>query len=220
MAVTFPTTLDSFTDRNSGDTISEDHMNDVQDAIELLEAKVGINTSAVDTSLDYKVNNFFVESTTKIFFSQATPPTGWTTDTSSKDNVLATKADSGTYSVVGADKGSFTYTGMTNGNVVAEAAHTHTGPSHFHQWYDYKSGATDATWQVTGGVTNIASNGTNLGIQAGADNTVNNDYYTSSTGTGATGAGSSHVHAGSTITHNGTDRPKATVGIIATYTGA
>ena len=57
MAVTFPTTLDSFTDRSSGDTISEDHMNDVQDAIEFLEAKVGIDGSAVTSSLDYLIDH-------------------------------------------------------------------------------------------------------------------------------------------------------------------
>ena len=215
MAVTFPTTLDSFTDRSSGDTISEDHMNDVQDAIELLEAKVGINTSLVDTSLDYKVNNFFVESTTKIFFSQATPPTGWTIDTSSKDNVLATKADSGTYSVVGANKGSFTYTGMTNGNVGAEAAHTHTGPSHIHQWYDYNAGGTDTSWQSIGTIIQIASGGANMGIAAAAEATVTGDYYTNTSGTGATGAdataGSAHNH---TISHDGTSRPLAAVVIL------
>ena len=57
MAVTFPTTLDSFTDRSSGDTISEDHVNDLQDAVEFLEAKVGINSSAVTSSLDYLIDH-------------------------------------------------------------------------------------------------------------------------------------------------------------------
>lgn len=57
MAISFPTSLDTFTTRISGDTISEDHMNDVQDAIEALEAKVGVNSSAVVTSLDYLVKN-------------------------------------------------------------------------------------------------------------------------------------------------------------------
>ena len=57
MAVTFPTTLDSFADRSSGDTISEDHVNDLQDAVEFLEAKVGINSSAVTSSLDYLIDH-------------------------------------------------------------------------------------------------------------------------------------------------------------------
>jgi len=149
-------------------------------------------------------------------YLNAAPP-GWKVLTTGKDTVLAVYADSGDYAVTGgsADTSStWTIDGITN---TAEAthshSHTHTGPSHFHQWYDYKAGATDATWQVTGGVTNIASNGTNLGIQAGSDNTVNNDYYTGAAGTGATGAdataGSSHTH---TASQDGSWRPKASVG--------
>jgi len=57
MAVTFPTTLDSFADRSSGDTISEDHVNDLQDAVEFLEAKVGVTDSAVTSSLDYLIDH-------------------------------------------------------------------------------------------------------------------------------------------------------------------
>lgn len=57
MAISFPTGLDSFTTRNSGDTISEDHVNDLQDAVEALEAKVGVDTSAVTSSHDYLITN-------------------------------------------------------------------------------------------------------------------------------------------------------------------
>jgi len=208
MAVTFPTTLDSFADRSSGDTISEDHMNDVQDAIELLEAKVGINTSLVTASIDYKVNKFFIAAT-HLFFAQATPPVGWTIDSAHKDNVLACKSDSGTYSTVGADKGSFTYTGMTN---AAEAAHTH---SHSHLWYDYKgTGAGDTDGSQTA-LTSVATKTNssfyhleiNRGTTAwGPDEDLNTDTNAA--------AGTSHNHV---ITHDGTDRPKATVGVIATW---
>ena len=138
----------------------------------------------------------------KMFFSQASAPTGWTLDATSKDNVLATKADAGTYSVIGANKGSWTYTGFT------KDAHTHTGPEHTHQWYDVVavngtgeidvSGGADAgTWQ---------SDGSTL-----EQITDNGDWYTKNAGTGATGAQSDAA-----ITHSGADRPYATVGIIAT----
>lgn len=63
MAITFPTTLDALTNPTSTDLLENavaalDH--DVQhsnanDAIEALEAKVGINSSAVTTSHDYKL---------------------------------------------------------------------------------------------------------------------------------------------------------------------
>jgi len=54
MAVTFPTTLDSFSDKvDNVDDVQAVDINDVQDAIEALEAKVGINSSAVATTIDY-----------------------------------------------------------------------------------------------------------------------------------------------------------------------
>jgi len=208
MAVTFPTTLDSFTDRNSGDTISEDHINDVQDAIELLEAKVGINTSAVDTSLDYKVNNFFVENTTKIWFYQASAPTGWTIDTSSKDNVLATKSDSGTYAAVGVDKGSYTYTGFTkDAHVHAMALHTHT----------------------LGNEAAASNNTQNIIVGYEGSETMIQGYTGGGGGVSCTrlsrvaanqSASNVGAQSDSGITSDGADRPKATVGVIATYTGA
>lgn len=56
-ASNFPTSLDSYSAKNSGDTIAEGHVNDMQDAIEALEAKVGIDSSAVNTSHDYLLAN-------------------------------------------------------------------------------------------------------------------------------------------------------------------
>ena len=59
MATNFPTSLDSLTNPLSTVTLnSPDHAGqhaDANDAIEALEAKVGVNNSAVTTSLDYKV---------------------------------------------------------------------------------------------------------------------------------------------------------------------
>ena len=59
MATSFPSGLDSLTNPSSGDSLSSpshsaQHAN-VNDAVEALEAKVGVNGSAVTTSLDYKV---------------------------------------------------------------------------------------------------------------------------------------------------------------------
>lgn len=59
MATNFPTSLDSFTNPQGTDQVATvDHALQHQnhnDAIAALEAKVGINSSAVTTSLDYKV---------------------------------------------------------------------------------------------------------------------------------------------------------------------
>jgi hypothetical protein len=61
MATNFPSSLDNFTNPTSGDTLaSPDHAGqhaDANDAIEVLQAKVGVDGSAVTTSLDYKVTS-------------------------------------------------------------------------------------------------------------------------------------------------------------------
>ncbi len=56
MSTNFPTSLDTYTD--VVDTVTDvlaAHVNDPHDAIEAIEAKVGINSSAVTTSHDYKI---------------------------------------------------------------------------------------------------------------------------------------------------------------------
>ena len=80
MATNFPTSLDSLTNPSSGNTLnspshSTQHAN-ANDAIEVLEAKVGVNNSAVTTSLDYKVRvgNPVGEIA---MWSTNTAPTGW-----------------------------------------------------------------------------------------------------------------------------------------------
>ena len=60
MATNFPTSLDTLVNPVSGDNVNSpshaaQHAN-ANDAIEALEAKVGINNSAVTTSLSYKIS--------------------------------------------------------------------------------------------------------------------------------------------------------------------
>lgn len=61
MAINFPTSIDTLTNPQSTDTLdSPSHSSqhsDLNDAVEALEAKVGVDSSAVATSLDYKVTN-------------------------------------------------------------------------------------------------------------------------------------------------------------------
>jgi len=80
MATNFPTTLDSLTNPSAGNTLnspshSTQHANS-NDAIEALQAKVGVDSSAVTTSLDYKVRvgNPVGEIA---MWSTNTAPTGW-----------------------------------------------------------------------------------------------------------------------------------------------
>lgn len=61
MATNFPTSLDALTNPAAGDSLSSpshagQHAN-ANDAIEALQAKVGVDNSAVTTSLDYKIRN-------------------------------------------------------------------------------------------------------------------------------------------------------------------
>jgi microcystin-dependent protein len=80
MATNFPTTLDALTNPSAGNTLnspshSTQHANS-NDAIEALQTKVGVDSSAVTTSLDYKmrVNNPTGEIT---IWGTSTAPTGW-----------------------------------------------------------------------------------------------------------------------------------------------
>lgn len=61
MATNFPASLDSLTNPVAGDSLSSpshagQHTN-ANDAIEALQAKVGVDSSAVTTSIDYKLRN-------------------------------------------------------------------------------------------------------------------------------------------------------------------
>lgn len=56
MATNFPTALDTFTARSDGQTIDAAHVNDLQDAVAAVQAKVGADGSAAPTSLDYRVD--------------------------------------------------------------------------------------------------------------------------------------------------------------------
>lgn len=51
----FPTGLDTFTNPNIGDVIDAADVGDLNDAVEALEAKVGVDSSLVATSLDKRV---------------------------------------------------------------------------------------------------------------------------------------------------------------------
>jgi nitrate reductase NapAB chaperone NapD len=70
MAITYPTSLDNFTNPTASDamnSVSVPHAtqhSDLNDAVEALEAKVGVNSSAVVTSHDYKITDLVSRVTT------------------------------------------------------------------------------------------------------------------------------------------------------------
>lgn len=80
MATNFPTSLDALTNpTGSSDLTSPDHAGqhaDANDAIEALQAKVGVDSSAVTTSLDYRVAVLSPSGLVSMF-AGSTAPTGW-----------------------------------------------------------------------------------------------------------------------------------------------
>ena len=123
----FPTTLDSDfgTLVDNVDAHAASQINEIRRAVEGLEAKVGIDSSLVTTSLDYLVNNFF-ESGRRMWLYEDAAPTGWTHMASVADRVIAVKGGSNAFNVVGGNQAG-TWT---------QPNHTHSGPSHNHKWYD------------------------------------------------------------------------------------
>ena len=81
MATSFPTGLDSLTNPTSGDTLdSPDHAGqhaDANDAIEALQAKVGVDSSAVTTSLDYLVRYAAPVGAVTSYVGSTAPDSSW-----------------------------------------------------------------------------------------------------------------------------------------------
>jgi hypothetical protein len=57
MGTSYPTGLDTYTDRSDGQVVYASHVDDLQDAVEAIEIKIGINSSAVAASIDYLLKN-------------------------------------------------------------------------------------------------------------------------------------------------------------------
>jgi len=198
MAISYPTSLDSFTDKQDGvDYPQAIDINDVQDAIEALETKLGVDNSGDTSSIDYKVNNFFV-SGRKLWLYEDTAPTGWTT-VSVTDAVLAVKGGTQAYNVSGGNTAG-TWTQPDHTLTIDEI------PSHNH------GGSTSTNGSHQHYVQKIPGSGTVSTVRQ-TQNVNADDLYTDSAGNhshtiSSQGGGQPHNHGGDTW------RPYATVGII------
>ena len=187
----FPTSLDTFVDKvDAVDDYMAADINVCYDAIEKLEVKVGIDSSMVTTSLDYKVNNFFITGRA-LWLYEDTAPTGWTVVAAAADALLAVKGGTQAYNTNGGTQvGTWTHPNHqhTTGDCTLTISQI---PAHTHSLYLSNSGGDGAqAWR------------------AYADN------YTSTT-TQSQGGGAAHNHGstGDSATVN-TWRPLAQVGII------
>ena len=140
MATNFPTGLDNFsnpsgtTPLNGGGNAALDHAAqhaNINDAIEALQAAVGVNGSAVTTSLQYKVGQLGAAS---VWYTGTAAPTAGTGTTNDKYLNTATgdvySKTSGTWTIVGNIKGATGATGATGpqGPAGATGATGATGP--------------------------------------------------------------------------------------------
>lgn len=149
------------------------------------------------------------DSSTIIWMYLNVAPPGWKVLTTGSDTVLGIKGGSYSFNVNGGNPDSsatWTISGLTM------ATHYHTGPSHNHKVFDYKTPGAGVYGQIynsSGTLIDVSfTNTTEVGFAATAGTSlINVDFYTSNAGTGNTGYNSS-----SGVSSAGTWRPKASIG--------
>ena len=139
MSTNFPSAIDSYSTLvdNTHDVLAADQ-NNPNDAIESIEAKLGIDSSAVATSIDYLLKSAssidpghshslltnLTVAATKMYWYQNVAITGWTI-VAVTDAVLAVKGGSNAYNVTGGQTaGTWTWPSTTL-DATMIPAHTH-----------------------------------------------------------------------------------------------
>lgn len=227
MATNFPTSLDSLTNPTSTDALNnpshaDQHAN-VNDAVEALEAKVGVNGSAVTTSLDYKVTNLVPVGAVILYGGGTTAPNGYlicngaavsrTTyaalfsaigtrygvgDGSTTFNVpsMSTKVPYGT---VADTRSATTFaTGTPSSNHTHNATTSNASANHTHNTTTGTQSANHSHNGTSGNASANHSHNSNWTVTVGYDTVNHTHSYQKSTGsnTGATTGGidNSHQH--------------------------
>lgn len=201
MSSSFPTSIDAYSTKTNADTVEASHINNPQDAIVALETKVGVDNSAVATSLDYRLGNTTAGhdhdgSDSKKVIATNLNPTGLTASQLLRINSGGTAVESSGYTIASLMSALWpigsVYTNITGVNPGTELG--------FGTWSQIaggkvligqSSGDTDFdTAEETGG-----SKTATLGIS----NLPSHNH------TGSTAADeSSHTHTGPSHTHTGT----------------
>lgn len=213
MATNFPTSLDTWpTLTDNATVIMAVYINDIQDAIEALEAKVGIDSDSSNT-LDYQIRSFWDRyAPRKVYIYNDVAPSGWSTVSDVGDTILGVKGGA-TFTTGGTKSGAWVITGWDN-------------DTHTHPWY-YFSGAYGYTYNISGtavamtGYINVgeATGGQCIGLEIGKYSAPLPSWAYTNVCKPTTGSyfytnNDTHTH-----THAGTWRPAGAIGILIQYDG-
>ena len=210
MATNYPYSLDNWEEKIASEPVMAGHLNNLQDAIYQLQRKVGADATSLDTTLDFKINNFICASN-HMFFYENSAPTGWTATLIPGDRVLAVgNANAGSYTGVATLAGTWSI----QSDIISD--------THNHLWHYFVSN-TPYYYTRVGGLENIYNYSMlNIGKHTYGYSSY---YYSKNTsdyfdikvrkfGTHGYVDTDNHTHTFTTGW-----RPNTAVGILAYYTG-
>lgn len=186
MASSFPNGLDSFTDPLATDTLDDpDHANlhaDINDAVEKLEAKVGINSSGDATSLDALVRSAMPVGSMTAYVGTTAPDSSWVVCNGA---AISRTTYSALYALIGTTYGAGD--GSTTFNVPDLRSRVIAG-------FDSTNGSFDVLGE-TGGAETHALTGAETGSHthgvASHSHSIDHDHAAVTSGSG----GAAHTHS-------------------------
>ncbi len=177
MASNFPTSLDNFTNPTSTDTLdSPPHdvqHSDANDAIESLQAKVGIDSSAVTTSHDYKISTVETQLNTATGLVLKAPREQWTVSATAATGTVnvdllssgahyltATASANWTYNFRGDGSNSLDSLMSTNESVTVVHAVTNGGTAYYPTAFQVDGSSVTPKW--SGGAAPTSGNANSI----------------------------------------------------------
>lgn len=171
MAINFPTSLDVFTDPSASDQLNlpshSGQHTDLNNAVEALEAKVGADSSAVTSSLDYKIAQLEARTSGKIlqvvsstYSTAETTTSGTLVDTSLTASITPSSASNKVLVMIASplnvnNTGSTTNSG--EGRVGIKRDSTDVYSINYHMHYFDSAGSTDRGMSANGTITYMDS---------------------------------------------------------------